>query len=69
MKKGFATLTVLLITLIIIIFVVAKIVSAQLQSTQNLDQTANPTQIQKQVDTYQKQLQEKQNQSLTTDIK
>ncbi len=69
MTKGFATLIGLLVTLSIIIFIVAKILSSQLQSRHNLNQTANPSEIQKQVDTYQKQLQEKQNQSLTTDTK
>lgn len=69
MKKGSVTLVGLLITLAIIIFVIAKIVSSQLQSAQSLNQSANPTKIQNQVNTYQKQLQEKQDQNLTTDIK
>ncbi len=69
MKTGFTTLIGLLITLAIIIFIVAKIVSSQLQSIHNLNQTADPAEIQKQVDTYQKQLQEKQNQGLTTNVK
>ena len=69
MKKGFATLIGIVIAIAILAFVMIKVISSTLETKQNLNQTANPVEIQKQVDQYQNQLQQKQNQSLTTDIK
>ncbi len=69
MKKGFATLIGIVIAIAILAFVMIKVISSTLETKQNLNQTANPVEIQKQVDQYQNQLQQKQSQSLTTDIK
>lgn len=46
-----------------------KVLSSTLESKQNLNQTANPKEIQKQVDQYQNQLQQKQNKDLNEEVK
>ena len=69
MRRGFATLIGIVISLAILAFIMIKVLSSTLDSRQNLNRTANPKEIQKQVDSYQNQLQQKQNRDLDTDIK
>ena len=69
MKSGFATLIGIVIAMAILAFVMIKVLSSTIQSRKNLDQSANPKEIQQQVDKYQNQLQQKQNEQLNQDLK
>jgi len=67
-KSGFVTLIGIVIAMAILAFVMIKVLSSTIQSRKNLDQSANPAQVQQQVDKYKNQLQQKQNQDINRTV-